>query len=519
MLTGVSETLVCPFGTEEDPVLDLSKLPCGHYVSAKAWANYRLAQPEKVLRCPSCTAVTEQIGVPLPMAEIGDALKRIENDLKRLRGYLISDCPVLPPTQQRDREIQEPREPMLIDLEEDIDDSHGTHEQRPMINGHTTNLHDGLLDEQSDYLTELSEGLNSAPSPSHTPPSQIFTQSTTQTSDPFAGPRTKTLPLTPIIIPPTDVAGRSSPSRRRSSLHGQLTAERNSSIDSQIYSSNTSRSSVSEEILKSPTSTVRSSFDQSFIKSFRLRANINVQIRQRLRESCRATAISPSCQRFVFVNEASFTIFSMPKVGTNCEDLCCGFADGRFGDRPESASNDGNDVQPPIGVSLIYTRAALTDSILCLACTESYLDIRSAESGQRIDLIKLPDPCRNILVSPDGEMLVIGMDTGELKVHFFRVARSDLSLIPKATTNRLINCLAFSPDSHFLAVCTSDNVIRIYELDLQGFTAKVVSRYDRGLAEKDCRPNHYGVTGLALYIPISFVQLMQLVQLMAYLCL
>ena len=64
---------------------------------------------------------------------------------------------------------------------------------------------------------------------------------------------------------------------------------------------------------------------------------------------------------------------------------------------------------------------------------------------------------------------------------------------------RLVNCIAFSPDSLYMAVCTSDNIIRVFALDLELNSTTRITKYERGLTDKACRNPHYGVTSLALY--------------------
>ena len=139
----------------------------------------------------------------------------------------------------------------------------------------------------------------------------------------------------------------------------------------------------------------------------------------------------------------------------------------------------------------------MNDERLYIACMEPFIDIRSVLSGERIGLISgLEAPCRNIQLSPNGAMVAVGLKSGELLMYFTddMTGEHPLSIMGGP---RLINCIAFSPDSQFLAVCTSNNYVKIFRVDEPGH---VVACYDRQLSERACAGSYYGVTAIALYL-------------------
>jgi WD40 repeat protein len=110
-------------------------------------------------------------------------------------------------------------------------------------------------------------------------------------------------------------------------------------------------------------------------------------------------------------------------------------------------------------------------------------------------------------ISPNGEILAVALDSGEVLLYGegphreFNVPPIPIVTEPESKDLRLVNCLAFSPDSLHLSVCTSDNILRTYALDIPSHTATFIQSYNRQLDEKACKDPYYGVTDIALYLP------------------
>src|SRR5947207_5599178 len=88
MLKDLKDTLVCPFGTEEEPVQDLSMLSCGHFVSLHAWQTYESVNPGITYHCPSCHVPVQSISKPWPVGKIGDIVRRIREECQGLNDLL-----------------------------------------------------------------------------------------------------------------------------------------------------------------------------------------------------------------------------------------------------------------------------------------------------------------------------------------------------------------------------------------------------------------------------------------------
>jgi hypothetical protein len=210
------------------------------------------------------------------------------------------------------------------------------------------------------------------------------------------------------------------------------------------------------------------------------------------------TAISPTCLSIALIDLYSFTVLSLPKnsdskFAADLPVICYGANDGRFG-------NSKNVISETTHMTPKYMRAVMSDRSLCIACQEGFIEVHDAKTGRQLKRIKTSANC-NMAVSPNGEILALAMDSGELEV-FSSGLDWDFNTEPtwviRETENsslRFVKCMVFSTNSTYLSVCTFDNIIHTYKLDMKSHSSTLISTYDQILAEG------YGVTGLALYIP------------------
>lgn len=212
-----------------------------------------------------------------------------------------------------------------------------------------------------------------------------------------------------------------------------------------------------------------------------------------------ATAISPTCLTIALVNPSEFIVYSIGNHVTS-KLICCGFNDGRFGETRTTARKDFESLANPRFLNPTYLRASMSDRVVCIACKESCVDIHATTTGRRIGTVKFPNRmCSSIKMAPNGQLLAVGTETGDVLIY---TAGADENFVtaPRVIqdTSKLITCLAFSPDSTYVATCTRDNIIRTYVLEMGMPT--LVSTYDRNLTPKSCRAPYFGVTAISLYL-------------------
>jgi len=174
----------------------------------------------------------------------------------------------------------------------------------------------------------------------------------------------------------------------------------------------------------------------------------------------------------VLIESSSFQVLFVPQ---NCafkslEDfppVCQGKPD------PSLAQNQG--------ALSTYHRAALSDNVLCIAYWEGpYIDVHDARSALRLHTIKLPQKCDNLLLSPNGEVLAVAMDSGEVICYPIGQERRFDTMpitLPKFDTGKKVACMTFSLNSENISVCSIDAVIRTYSLIIESGFATEVSRH------------------------------------------
>lgn len=242
----------------------------------------------------------------------------------------------------------------------------------------------------------------------------------------------------------------------------------------------------------------------STAQSVRRKTNV-VNFYQDEKLSLEDTAISATCQSLALIERCSFTIRSIPqntelKFAHDFPVICCGGNDGRFGKSRKLLSDAPLPFQPE------YMRAVMSDRTLCIACQEGYVEVHDAETGRLLSCII--ESCCNLAMSPDGELLALAIDSGELLVYglgpkgdFDQPAVWVIQKIDDCEL-RLVKCMTFSPDSEHLSVCTFDNIIRTYHVDIVSNSSTLISTYDSKL-----HPKYEGITGLSLYRPFLLARL------------
>ena len=216
---------------------------------------------------------------------------------------------------------------------------------------------------------------------------------------------------------------------------------------------------------------------------FRVKSVKKVQLGPK--KAYQATAISSTCETIALITRSEFQIFSIPKPGSTAtiSFKCCGFNDGRFGTSFKTAPKAMN----PRSVSPTYTRGAMSDLVLCIACVENCIDIYETSTGRRIGTVEFPNGhCWTLTMSPNGEYLAAGMQTGEVLL-YYSYERNFLitpTVLEACEGSKSVNCLAFSPNSACMSYC-SGNTVRTCKLEQD--VIREVSKYHRKLDVKACR--------------------------------
>ena len=143
----------------------------------------------------------------------------------------------------------------------------------------------------------------------------------------------------------------------------------------------------------------------------------------------------------------------------------------------------------------------MSDRSLCIACQENYVEIRDAITGRFLRRIDSSPNC-NMAISPNGEILALAMDSGELQLFNsgpdWDFNTEPVWVVKKTDASgklRYVKCMAFSPNSNYLSTCTFDNIIRTYKLNMTTNTSTLISTHTTAGITGD------GITGLSLYNP------------------
>jgi WD40 repeat protein len=208
--------------------------------------------------------------------------------------------------------------------------------------------------------------------------------------------------------------------------------------------------------------------------------------------SYQATAISASGNRVALITLADFTVYD---VSTSENKIVCwGDVTQRYAPLPKPA------IEQKTAHS--YYRAAMTDDVLALASVESFVDLRNAKTGQRINLLNFENAavCQTVRFSPDGKQLAIALSDGDVLVYQAGLQYDFLEPPICVSHSSRVNSVAFSPDSLLMTVATQDCIVRAYRL----------SNLSDGYFEQFIEPAVYGrkskpadIADHALYSPLS----------------
>ena len=218
------------------------------------------------------------------------------------------------------------------------------------------------------------------------------------------------------------------------------------------------------------------------------------------------TAISTSGFALALIEKSKFRVFSITPERSfkSAEDfpvVCLGFNDGRVGKSLASLSK-------PSAHTMVstYQRAALSDDVLCIACDEGHIDVHDARTGEQRYTIQPHMKSCNLVLSPDGKILAVAVVSGKVLCYpIGPEGKFDTLPIILANSNdsvgaKEVNCMAFSPNSANVSICTVDNVIRVFSLDIEACSSVEISQYRWALSAEDRRKGH-GITSLALFVP------------------
>ena len=216
-----------------------------------------------------------------------------------------------------------------------------------------------------------------------------------------------------------------------------------------------------------------------------------------------ATAISPTCRRIALIDKNHFQIFSIPNSADEIPPIVAeGRSNGQFRHPPYEWMKEypaqERDFHPD------YSRAAMSDSKLCMSCVQNCIDIHETLTGRCLGSFLLPKAlhCWTLVLAPNGKTLAVGTVHGEVLLYDLEMVGNASSpvIIPAGIKGKSVNCIAFSAESKYISICNSVNNIYTYLL-LNDTEPSLISQYSRGLAETACRDPYYGVTSLSLCLP------------------
>ena len=484
-------------------------LSCGHLVSLQAWRTYEAKNRGRTCGCVQCNEPVESISKPFPRGQIGYIVRRIREECQALNDSLdsnqqitslhqplpnaASEVETSPVDSKLEQFISHPTQsttisdtkaiPSTSDRGQPFDFGHT--EARPNREGATapyptdipTATFRPLLEDLSNASVWENEARARAKS-RHTESIAHISQCVARYSaDTVVGELDSGAP-SPEGDSSSSVGSSSIPLEHKESL-ASLTSKTNLSDTSSVQSG------------KGKT--------QPVVQASQVKTVSSMQIGQK--KLYEGTAISPTCQTIALITRTEFYTFSLPEVDTDGSITmkCCGYNDGRFGQSSKTMARCFEELSNPRNITSDYLRAAMSDTLLCIACAQGCVDIHEISTGRRVRTLDLPSQrCSAMAMSSNEKLLAVGMENGEFllfKIETGNNCVTTTSLIETTATGKQVNCIAFSPNSVFMSFCTSDNNISTYNL---GDSVPIlVSTYNRLLDMKSCRDPYYGVTSLA----------------------
>lgn len=497
-LDSVEGSLICPFTTQEEP--DLSKLRCGHFVSLKEWEKYENLNThrDRGLPCPLCKKEVKEVGAVLPVENVKRVMNEVKENCEWLK-YTFSWDSREPYNEPPSRRTRPHRTRISVSNGKgkvpDLDAIRITRPPSPRNDSASQ-----VLSNASSFTDEIPEFGKLGPGSATGSISSYLHSPTTPTSPPVdrnsSKKRTKKPVGSSIHKPDEHIDSRPGSDTLRS-------LEQILSQDDRGRRHEPSSTSSSRAISKASTMSTRRDSQASIIsdvgsvvQSIKKTEMSVVNLGQK-KTIYQDTAISASGHVIALIDLYNFTILSVPKdaelkFAADFPVICYGANDGQFGNSKSVLSGTG-----PLTPK--YVRAVMSDRSLCIACQEGYIDVRDAKTGRRLRRIDSSVNC-NIAMSPNGEILALAMNSGELQVFSsgpeWDFNTTSFYVIGEAENPKLmrfVKCMAFSPSSVYLAACTSDNVIRTYKLDMKTNSSTLMSTHVWGDVVG------YGVTDLALY--------------------
>jgi len=612
LLKSLDETLVCPFGTEDEPIKDLSPfIPCGHFASLSAWRRYLGVNPGKK-NCPYCDTPVERMGNPMDMSKVGKLVKGLREECGWLEKLLEWNKNVdtasmtsqeLASHEHENNHHHQANGPITVDTTDTplinlMDDSpvecvpQSSNEQNftPNASQRTNTVKRKPINSRTSYTTvrsetdsayfsegSLSPGLPTVrqsgevdpfssaqipdkgksvapnlgipggrspsqeslgihaerqrPRPASEPPKPQATHDRQIQENPHLGDTPVTSTSIELVESPVAIRGYFSgpqlgfatspmkhvekalphtPSPRATPIvhqqHRKPPRSGSSTPDPTYERRNTTTTiatshppsvhheSCAASIISSQTSmTATSSYYQSGFRIIPSHHKIGTKA------NYDAAAVSASCQTMALLDRNNFVIYSLAKTGSP-KLVCAGNNSGKCGLNPKQLTKTHN-AYTSRNFKPSYQRAVISDELLCIAGIPSCVDIHNVTSGQQVGAITLPNKLRSsaMALSPDGLVLAVGTETGEILV--YQIGHGNFDTVPQifdASPKKPIVCMTMSPNSEYLALCSHGNVINVFHL-----ASGYCTTFDRELKPRDCEIPNCGVTSIALYLTAS----------------
>lgn len=491
--------MVCPIGTEQSPVEDLSELPCGHFISLRAWRKWESEKPGEISRCPQCNAEAKDISRTLPMGKIGEIIRGIREECRGIRG-LLEQKPNVSSSKSRSpiTGVEKEPTPSLIDLVDERAQFVPLPVPMAAQNSASTNAYDekhstGHLTPPSvDKPPPYNEVNNQERPPSPTSSIADLRSLYSQSLVDSMGEDIHVIPIKEIK------ESQNNPSH--DSDAGTIRVYQNPSNMSTLNTTPAFKST--ESIPKSRTGTP----DSSATVQFRRDKVDFISIGSNT--TCQATAISATCTLLVLVSSSDFSMYTLSDGGKHeiqHELTCWGSNDGRFGKSKKTATTSLNELNSPRDFKPTYQKAVLSDRVLCIAgryqgTKNGCIDTHNTKTGHLIASFEFYDRvCWTMEMSPGGEIVAVGTDNGQLSLYRVLPDGSVATWVEltESIKEGSINCIAFNQNSSYMAISTSRSVIRTYYMG--GDSPNLVSTFPRNIVSMD---PYCGVTGLALYSTI-----------------
>jgi WD40 repeat protein len=173
-------------------------------------------------------------------------------------------------------------------------------------------------------------------------------------------------------------------------------------------------------------------------------------------------AISPSCDKIALINETEFSILEIAYD----EKLKC-FA-LQFQEICRGPANANRPMRFVVG--------AMSDERLCLVVSQppksrlAVYDTRTCEMQGKMKTLSKHSTCHNIVMSSKGDILALALRDGTVDIYPSGLCgkfNEGRIRVPTTQARQEVKCMAISPDSSLISICSSDNTICTYRIDVQ----------------------------------------------------